>query len=171
MDSYWRQFGRNYIVLFDPSRRADVAEIIGPAIEDETMWRSALRRTQDEISLEEDNAFLWFNLGTALNALGEYEKASAAFDQARAIGLPWRMLWYQFGPYEAYYQVGRYEDVILLTEVTLQDRPYFEESYYYRGLAEAALGELEQAKSDLERAVKRNPNFDPAVDALEQYTD
>jgi tetratricopeptide (TPR) repeat protein len=78
------------------------------------------------------------------------------------------MLWYQFGPYEAYYQVGRYDDVILLADVTLMDRPYFEESYYYRGLAKAALGEISQATSDLERAVKRNPNYAPAVEALAQ---
>jgi tetratricopeptide (TPR) repeat protein len=130
LDTYWRQFGRSYIVLFDPDDRSTVTEIIGPAMDDETMWRSALARTQEEIAREDDNAFLWFNLGTAYNALGDHEMAAAAFDQARAIGLPWRMLWYQFGPYEAYYEVGRYEDVILLSEVSLQDRPYFEESYY-----------------------------------------
>ena len=169
LDTYWRQFGRKYIVLFDPVDRTIVTEIIGRAMDDEAMWRSALARTQDEIARDDDNAFLWFNLGTAYNALGDHEMAAAAFDQARAIGLPWRMLWYQFGPYEAYYEVGRFEDVILLADVTLQDRPYFEESYYYRALAKTALGELEQAKADMERAVKRNPNFDPAVEALEQF--
>ena len=169
LDTYWRQFGRKYIVLFDPVDRTIVTEIIGRAMDDEAMWRSALARTQDEIARDDDNAFLWFNLGTAYNALGDHEMAAAAFDQARAIGLPWRMLWYQFGPYEAYYEVGRFEDVILLADVTLQDRPYFEESYYYRALAKTALGELEQAKADLERAVKRNPNFDPAIEALEQF--
>ncbi len=100
--------------------------------------------------------------------MGDHENAAAAFDQARAIGLPWRMLWYQFGPYEAYYQIGRYDDVILLADTTLMERPYFEESYYYRGLAKAALGDIEQARSDLQKAVKRNPNFSPAAEALAQ---
>ncbi len=168
LDRYWRQFGRNYIVVFDPARRSEVTEIIGPAMDDETMWQAALSRTQSELATEEDNAFLWFNLGTAYNALADYQLAAAAFDQARKLGLPWRMLWYQFGPYEAYYNVGRYEDVILLADTTLQDRPYFEESYYYRGLAWAALGELRLAQNDLERAMKRNPNFDLAVEALDQ---
>ena len=168
LDTYWRQFGRNYIVLFDPDERPEVTEIVGPAIDDETMWRTALARTKDELGREDGNAYLWFNLGTAYNALGDHEMAAAAFDQARAIGLPWRMLWYQFGPYEAYYEVGRYEDVILLAEVTLRDRPYFEESYYYRALAMAALGDLKQAQTDLEDAVKRNPNFGPALEALEE---
>jgi hypothetical protein len=168
LDAYWRQFGRNYIVLFEASHQPKVAELVGGAMDDDSMWRSALGRAQEELSLESDNAFLWFNLGTAYNALGDYEKAAAAFDQARAIGLPWRMLWYQFGPYESYYRVGRYDDVVLLADVTLMDRPYFEESYYYRGLAKAALGDAEQARADLQKAVKRNPNFAPAAKALAQ---
>ncbi|MGD8585659.1 MAG: C39 family peptidase [Chloroflexota bacterium] len=168
LDTYWRQFGRNYIVLFETQRQADVAEIIGGAMDDNMMWRAALARTREEISGETSNAFLWFNLGTIFNALGDFEDAAAAFDQARALGLPWRMLWYQFGPYEAYYQVGRYDDVVLLANATLMDRPYFEESYYYRGLAMAALGNVAQTQTDLEKAVRRNPNFTPAVEALAQ---
>jgi hypothetical protein len=168
LDAYWRQFGRNYIVLFETQRQQDVTEVVGRAMDDEVMWRSALERAQEEVADDGGNAFLWFNLGTAFNALGAYEKAAAAFDQARDLGLPWRMLWYQFGPYEAYYQVGRYDDVALLANATLLDRPYFEESYYYRGLAMAALGNIRQAESDFERAVKRNPNFSPAVEALAQ---
>lgn len=168
LDTYWRQFGRNYIVLFEAEQRADVARIIGEAMDDGVMWRAALGRAQDELAVEQDNAFLWFNLGTAFNALGNYEDAASAFDQARAIGLPWRMLWYQFGPYEAYYQVGRYDDVVLLANATLLDRPYFEESYFYRGLAMTAIGNEQQAQSDFEKAVKRNPNFTPAVEAMAQ---
>jgi hypothetical protein len=30
------------------------------------------------------------------------------------------------------------------------------------------LGEIKQAQANLEKAVKRNPNFGPAVEALEQ---
>jgi tetratricopeptide (TPR) repeat protein len=76
------------------------------------------------------------------------------------------MLWYQFGPYEAYYRVGRYEDVVLLADTTLKDRPYFEESYYYLGLAQAALGDTDAARANLERAAAFNPNFAPAAQAL-----
>jgi len=76
------------------------------------------------------------------------------------------MLWYQFGPYEAYYQVGRYDDVILLADVTLADRPYFEESFYYKGLALEATGQTAAAEDNLEKAATFNPNFDPAVMAL-----
>ena len=168
LDIYWRQFSRNYIVLYEPDQADEVAAIIGEAMNDETMWKKALAQTQTEVSAEPGNAFLWFNLGTVYNELGDYEKAAVAFDEARSIGLPWRMLWYQFGPYEAYYQSGRFEDIVLLTDLTLKDRPYFEESYYYRGLAQAALGNARQARADLEHAVRFNPNYAPAAEALEQ---
>jgi tetratricopeptide (TPR) repeat protein len=132
------------------------------------MWQKALARAQADAAAQPDNAFFWFNLGTSYNALGQYEEAATAFDQARAIGLPWRMLWYQFGPYEAYYQSGRYQDVVLLADVTLKDRPYFEESFYYKGIALAAQGDTNAARDNLEKAATFNPNFAPAVAALEE---
>jgi tetratricopeptide (TPR) repeat protein len=167
-DQKWRQFNRNYIVLYEPEKTQEVAAIIGADMDEAIMWQNALARVQAELDQEPKNAFLWFNLGTVYNALGDFERAASAFDQARAIGLPWRMLWYQFGPYEAYHQVGRYEDIILLADVTLQDRPYFEESFYYKGLALAALDDLAAARENIEKAASFNPYFTPAVEYLSQ---
>lgn len=168
LDRNWRAFNRAYIAVFRPEQAATVAEIIGQNMDDVTMWQNALLTVQGELRREQDDPFLWFNLGTVLNAQGDYERAAAAFDQARSIGLPWRMLWYQFGPYEAYYQMGRFQDVVLLADLTLRDRPYFEESYYYRALAQIELGQLEDARDNLQRAIDFNPNFTPASKALEE---
>lgn len=166
-DRYWRQFNRNYIALYQPEQADVVSQIIGPQINDDAlMWAQALSRTAVELETEPENAFLWFNLGTIYTAQGEYALAASAFDQARSLELPWRMLWYQFGPYKAYYQVGRYQDVLDLTNLTLDRRPYFEESFYYRGLAHEALGDSRAAEADFARAANFNPNFAPAVDAL-----
>ncbi len=166
VEAYWPQFNRSYIAVYQPEQADKVARIVGEDVDDATMWSKSLAQAQADAAADPENAFFWFNLGTSYNAQGEYERASSAFDQARAIGLPWRMLWYQFGPYEAYYQVGRYEDVILLADVTLKDRPYFEESFYYKGLALAATGETAAAAENLEKAAAFNPNFAPAVVAL-----
>lgn len=169
LNTYWPQFNRNYIAVYRPEQAELVATIVGPEVDDAIMWQNALTAVQTETAASPNNAFLWFNLGTVYNALGRYQEAASAFDQSRAIGLPWRMLWYQFGPYEAYYQIARYQDVILLADVTLQDRPYFEESFYYKGLAEAALGNQETALADLQSAADFNPNFAPAIAALQQF--
>lgn len=166
MDEYWLQFNRNYIALYRSDQAALAADLIGPATDDTIMWQQALSRVRAETAAAPENAFHWFNLGTIYNNLDRYEEAATAFDQARAIGLPWRMLWYQFGPYEAYYQIGRYDDVLLLAETTLKDRPYFEESFYYKALAQAALGDINAARTNLQRATAFNPNFVPAAAAL-----
>lgn len=167
-DTYWQQFSRTYIPLYRPEQAALVAEIIGAEMEDAIMWQGALARARADAAATPDNAFAWFNLGTAYNALGDYANAATAFDQALAIGLPWRMLWYQFGPYQAYVENGRYQDVLLLANTTLKDRPYFEESYYYKGLALAALGDRKTARENLNKALAFNPNFTLAAVALAQ---
>lgn len=158
----WPQFNRNYVVLFTDEQREQVEAILGDNLDDAAMWRGNLTQAQADAVAQPENAFAWFNLGTAYNAMGQYDNAALAYDKARAIGLPWRMLWYQFGPYEAYYQTGRYDDVVLLADVTLTDRPYFEESYYYKGLALQALGDEAGAAENLARAAQLNPGFDPA---------
>ncbi len=167
LENYWPHFNRNYIVLYEPQQQSLVESIIGEEMNDNIMWQNALQTVQQETIAEPDNPFYWFNLGTIYNALENTDKAATAFDQARSLGLPWRMLWYQFGPYETYYRAGRYEDVILLADVTLKDRPYFEESYYYKGLAQAALGDNAGARENIEKAASFNPNFSPAISALQ----
>jgi tetratricopeptide (TPR) repeat protein len=162
----WSQFNRNYIAMFRPEQEALVKELIGQDMDDGAMWENALARSKQEIELDPGNTFYWFNLGTNYAALQQFEEAAVAFDQARAIGLPWRMLWYQFGPFESYLNTGRYEDVLLLADTTLEGRPYFEESYYFKGKALEAMGEKEAAIENLEKAVNFNPNYDPAKIAL-----
>ena len=170
LDEYWKHFNRYYIVLYPPGDAAKVEAIIGENMDDTVMWRNALRRTQRELQANENDKFLWFNLGTIYNGLGDYERAAAAFDKARSLELPWRMLWYQSGPYEAYFEVGRYQEVIELADVTLQDRPYFEEAFYYKGLALAELGQERAARQNMEKAASFNPNFEPALAALDSWS-
>jgi tetratricopeptide (TPR) repeat protein len=77
-------------------------------------------------------------------------------------------LWYQDGPYAAYYYTGRYQDVINLAHTTLVnvDKPVLEETYYWRGMAKAALGDQPGAIEDLVRADTLNPNSTPAGEEL-----
>ena len=170
LEADWAQFNRSYIVLYEAEQETLVAELLGTALDDAAMWQASLARAQADAAHDPTNAFYWFNLGTTYNTLGDYGKAATAFDQALAIGLPWRMLWYQFGPYEAYQQIGRYDDVVFLAETTLTDRPFFEESYYYLGLAQSALGDPQSARANLEKARELNPNFAPAEKALAELT-
>lgn len=168
-DRQWRQFNRAYIVLYEPERSQEVAAIIGRDTDDAAMWQSARGQAQVELQQEPENPFLWFNLGSSYTAMEEYEKAATAFDQARAIGLPWRMLWYQFGPYEAYMKLERYQDMLDLAESTLssQGGRNVEETYLYQGHALLFTGDVEGAAAAYEQALELNENFYPAQWALD----
>ena len=102
-----------------------------------------------------------------MNYFGDYANAAAAFDEARTVGLPWRMLWYQTGPYRAYYNAGRYSEVITLATGMLSNTPGLEESYFWRGWAQNATGDTAAAVSDFNQALAVNENFEDARAALE----
>ncbi len=93
-------------------------------------------------------------------------RAASAYDQARQLGLPWRMTWYQFGWFEAYLGVGRNDDVLALADATLKVTGDIEEMYYYKGLALKAQGNVSGARTQFELALKHNVNFEPARVAL-----
>jgi len=171
-DHYWRHFNRVYIVLYPPEKEAELLALLGDDADAEASYEHALAAAREEAAANSSDPFAWFNLGTSYALLEQYEQAAVAFDQARAVGdgLPWRMLWYQFGPFEAYYRVGRYNDVLELARYNLSTTPdgehAVEETYYYAGLARQALGETERAILNLRQALVINPNFVPAVEAL-----
>jgi hypothetical protein len=163
-DRHWRVFNRTYV----PVARADQAERLAAALGEDAaeaeMYRGAVARAQAEIAAGED-AFAWFNLGSSLLGLGDAAGAAGAFDRARALGLPWRMLWYQFGPFEAYAAEGRWDDVLALADANLANAPNLEESHYWRGRALDALARP-GARAAFERALALNPGYAPAREAL-----
>jgi tetratricopeptide (TPR) repeat protein len=176
---YWPQFNNTFYVVFKPEQEAEVMAIIGPDLADPvSMWQLVARNAQAQIENDPDDAFAWFNLGTALTHMGEivlegnneyYTAAAQAFDSARDIGLPPRMLWYQHRPYIAYWKVDRAQDVIDLANATLETQGgrNVEETYYYKGHALAALGDLYGAKEAYQSALVINENLYPAQISLD----
>ncbi len=64
----WPQFNRNYIVLYRDDQQSQVAEILGDELDDAVMWRRNLTDAQAQAVAQPDDAFVWFNLGTAYSA-------------------------------------------------------------------------------------------------------
>ena len=172
---FWSHFNYTFILVYSPEQETAVHTLLGPQFIDPLlMWQNAAQTAQSAIDQQPDNAYAWFNLGTSLTHLGQltnqaefYENAAAAFDQARTIGLPRRMLWYQFQPYAAYLAVGRPEDVLTLataTEVSEGGRNV-EETFLYIGHAYRAAGNIGQARYAYQQAMELNPNFAAAHQA------
>ncbi len=170
----WRSFNFNYTVVFpqSPEREAEVVQLLGSAVDLDVNYQQALDRaradTQDPALKGQDLAFAWFNVGTNLHYVQDYAGAAEAYDKAREIGLPSRMLWYQFGPYRAYYFTGRYQDVIDLATAAIKatPNPGLEEAYYWRGQAYEALGMFNEAVADYRTALEKRPDYKLPADGL-----
>ncbi len=161
----WRVFNHLYLVVYPADQTEVVRAIIGDEWADPVMYERMLAQAQADAATNPNDAIAFFNQGEALTRLERYQEAVVAFDRARELGLHWRRLWYQFTPFEAYYAVGRYQDVLDLTEATLKGTGGLEEAYYYRGLALQATGQP-GARQDFEAALAYNPLFGPAQEAL-----
>jgi tetratricopeptide (TPR) repeat protein len=166
LDDFWRHFNRVYLVIYRPEQEADLATVLGDDMDPTVNLWNTLAIAIDEVNRNPKDAYAWFNLGSSYTQVGLFPDAAGAFDQARQLGLPWRMLWYQFWPYKAYYEVGRFDDMIALADATIATTLEIEESFYYKGMALQAQGDIGGARAAYQQAIDFNPNFAAAVQAI-----
>jgi tetratricopeptide (TPR) repeat protein len=181
----WRSFNYLFMVVYPPEREAEVFELFGPYSDEGWAKQRALETAEREAQeLSGNDAFFaWFNQGTSLVQIDRFNRAAeaaVAYDQAFALYAqlgdddtqrPYRIMWYQTGPYIAYFYSGRYQDVINLANTTLYETvsdPTLEESLYWRGMAYWALERTDEAIADFRETVRLNPNFSPGWYMLEQ---
>jgi hypothetical protein len=178
VEVYWRAFNYTFLVVYPPERKDELFAILGPLADENTSYQIAAQKASDEIyaTTDRDQFFAWFNRGSSLVLLRDYQGAAQAYDAAFKLYAsldpstrPWRMLWYQTGPYFAYYYSGRYLDVLNLATQTLSNmsEPILEESYYWRALARQALGDTAGAVDDLRTSLEYHPGFAPSVAQLQ----
>ena len=171
VDSDWQAFNRTFIVVYEPQREELLRALLGAYWDESSAARLAFETAREEARRQPQNAFAWFNMGTSLVALGRYQEAAAAFDHANRTGnLPWRMYWYQFGAFEAYYELGRYDDVLSLAKINQNNSRELEETYYWQGRVQEAQGNIQQAASSYRRALTYNPNYADARTALDNLS-
>ena len=177
----WLSFDNIFIVVYEPEREAELWNVLGPYADEVWAARHALTVAEEQIENTDgiDSFFAWFAKGTSHTTLFEYADAAIAYDQAFSIyndlgqddkQRPYRMMWYQTGPYRAYFYSGRYLDVISLADVTLTEtiaKPTLEESIFWRGRAKYMIGDTPGSVADLREALRLHPNWLPAVQALQ----
>jgi tetratricopeptide (TPR) repeat protein len=164
-DEDWRVYARAYMPVYRADQAELVAAIAGGDLDEAQLRQRALGVAEEELAARPNDAFAWFNLGMALTRVGRTAEAASAFDRARALRLPWRLLWYQFGPFEAYLAENRLNDVLALTNANLRQAPDLEESLYFRGKALEGLGRWAEARAAYDAALRANPKYAPALHA------
>lgn len=178
----WRSFNYLFIVVYPAAREAEVINLLGPWADSQWAAQHALEMAERDLQTltGNDRFFAWFNKGTSHVVLNQYADAAAAYDQAfreyagwdtKQGNRPFRMMWYQTGPYFSYYYSGRYQDVINLANTTLNDTistPTLEESLLWRGRAYYMIGNTPAAIADYRAALQVHMNWFPAVQALQE---
>jgi hypothetical protein len=177
----WRAFDYVFVIVIPQDKQNQVLTLLGPLANETNAARHALAVAQSEAQTlsDIDQYFAWFNIGTSHVMLFEYADAAIAYDYAFKLYAnlnvedsvrPYRMMWYQTGPYKAYYYSNRFADVINLADTTLNktiSEPVLEESLYWRGRAYYMSGKTDLAVKDYRDALKIHPNWIPATQALQ----
>jgi tetratricopeptide (TPR) repeat protein len=156
LDEGWKAFNRAYMYFYPNQSPPPLEQILGVHLDADQNREEALAVAREEVAADPEDPYAWFNLGTNLLYFEDYREAAEAYDQALDIGLPWRFTRYQFGPYIAYFNMGRQEDVIQLADATLRRTSKAEESMLWRGWAKYRMGDVIGAIEDFRAALEIN---------------
>lgn len=167
LEASWRIFNRVYLIVYAPEREAELQTLLGPAWDMGAARQSALAQAEVDTQTNPQDAFAWFNLGSNLVYFERYLEASLAYDKSRELGLPQRMLRYQFGPFFAYFHSGRTEDLLALADYALDRTPNSEEALLWKGWGLYRNGDSLGAIASFREALKHNPTYADARYALD----
>jgi hypothetical protein len=84
MEEGWRAFNYVFLVVYSPDKEADLLRLLGPLADETKAFQTALDTASKEIYSTQgnDQFFAWYNRGTSLVNLQDFNGAAAAFDQA-----------------------------------------------------------------------------------------
>jgi hypothetical protein len=170
LDDYWQIFNRVYLLVYLPSQEEALKSVLGDNWDPDLNRQHALEVAQAETQSKPDNAFTWFNLGSNLVYFDRYGEAASAYDTARNLGLPQRMLRYQFGPFFAYFHAAMTTELLAVTEYALQRTPNSEEALLWHGWALYRMGKKNEAMADWQKALESHPGYQDAQYAIDFAT-
>jgi tetratricopeptide (TPR) repeat protein len=166
LEQTWKPFNRLMMVIYTSQQVETVKAILGQDWNTGTNFLGAAERSRREVQSNQNDAFAWFNLGSSLLGMGDAAGAADAFAQARRVGLPQRMLRYEFGPLEAALQTGNADDLFLLSNYALERTPNSEEALTYKGWAYWMMKQVDHAEKSFKTALDVHPGYGPALDGL-----
>lgn len=179
----WQGFNYVFLVIYPPERQDEISALLGDYADGTRSNQIAFQKASDEIYTGNgiEKFFAWYNRGTSQVALQDFYGAAQSYDEAfnylanmaedQVPKKIMRVVWYQTGPYFAYFYSGRYQDVIELAEQAMglpTQGPYLEESFYWRAQSRLALGDNQGAIEDLRKSLEYHPGFIPSVELMNQ---
>jgi tetratricopeptide (TPR) repeat protein len=166
LEAEWQPFNYLYLFFYLPSEQAEIQSILGADWDPDANRQHALELAQAATEADPKDAFGWFNLGSNLVFFERYDEAGTAYDQSRQIGLPLRMFRYQFGPFIAYFQSNRIEDLMVLTDYARGVTEMSEETWLWYGWGLYRQNDFKGAREAWNKALSINPKYGDAEYAI-----
>jgi uncharacterized protein YvpB len=167
LDAGWKIFNRVYLLVYLSDQENTVKATLGGNWDETINRERALANSQAETLRDPQDAFAWFNVGSDQVFFERYAEAAEAYDKARELGLPQRMLRYQFGPFLAYFHAGRMDDLMALVDYALQRTPNSEEALVWKGWGLYRQGDTIGAIENFRKALEANPTSTDAQYGLD----
>jgi hypothetical protein len=164
----WKPFNYVYLLVYLTKDEDKIKNILGDDWDPDTNRQKALDISENDTTVNPNDAFGWFNLGSNLVYFERYAEAADAYDKAITIGLPQRMTRYQFGPFFAYFHADRIDYLLEITESTYKpiNGWYAEEALLWHGYGLYRQGDYDGARSMWNKALEVHPGYYDAEVAL-----
>jgi len=167
-DEIWEKFNYEFLLLI-PSEKEHLAEgILMENFDEQSSWELAANRAERLLTENPNDIYARFNYSVALFHTGNYANAVSEFEKVET-RLPFRTLWYQIEPIEAYYELEQYDRVLQMTERILNNQNRaFSELYLIRGNIFSTRGDMGAAQAEYDKALFYNKNLKAAQTAVAQ---
>ncbi len=175
----WWHFDGIYLVIYPLEHEDEVLALLGEDSDSAQNLENTLAKLENRITQVDgqDLFFALYSKGSVLVEQGDYLAAAQVYDQAFLVysqlepgQRPWRITWYQVGPYLAYYYSGRYQDVLTLADQTIANTSFAElpETWYWGGQSALMMGDKDTAARYFRKALEFYPGWDLATQGLAQ---
>ncbi len=166
LEEEWKPFNYLYLFFYVPQEEAEVKSILGVDWDPDANRQHALDMAQAAIQADPKDAYAWFNLGSNQVYFERYNEAATSYDQSRQFALPLRMFRYQFGPFIAYFQSNRIDDLLVLTEYARGVTEMSEETWLWYGWALYRKDDFKGARAAWDKALSIHPGYGDAEYAI-----
>lgn len=162
----WKKFNYEYLVLV-PKDKLKIAKVILSEDKDvKASWAKAAENARKELTNNPDDIYALFNLSVALYNTGDYQGSVTEYEKVEN-RLPFRTLWYQIEPIQAYLEKSNYDKVFSITDQIFSNQNLANsEAYILRGKSYLKQGNIDAARQEFEKAVYYNQNLKSAQEAL-----
>ena len=128
VEQRWRDFNHVYLVIYPLDRASELESILGPQFDEswQTLSSPPKKHARRSKSWPVVNCILPGSTWAAtcwrwrimLVRPRLTTRPLLVYPAIPEDERPWRVMWYQDGPYEAYYHMARYQDIINLANTT-----------------------------------------------------